>query len=158
LSSFEHTFLSYPIFWPITFFLLVFWTHFTQLFSQHFYSLFHSILQFISQHFTCSYLSILSVYFASILLVYSSIFNLLNLNFFTNFLPVYFSTFHFLFPRFTCLLNLRSFVVPDEISVERYFKIPHFWFRKGQFYLPFICYLFCLIFSSYFILHFHFIF
>ena len=38
-----------------------------------------------------------------------------------------------LFSRFTRLLKLRSFVVSDEISAERYFRIPHFGFRKGHF-------------------------
>jgi len=62
--------LSYPIFWPKTFFLLVFWTHFTQLFSQVstfyftvFYNLFPGILLrifqhlivFIFQHCICSF-------------------------------------------------------------------------------------------------------
>jgi len=118
--------VSYPICWPVAIFLFVFWTHFILLFSQHFTVYFTAFYQFISQHFTCLYLGILSVYFASILLVYSSIFNHLNLNFFTNILSVYFSTFNFYFLIFTRLLKLRSFVVSVKISAERYFKIPHF--------------------------------
>ena len=121
------TYLSYSIFWLVAFFLLVFWTHFTQVFSQHFTVYFTALYQFISQHFTCLCLSILSVYFTSILLVYSSSFIHLNLNLFLPNIPsVIFSTFHFYFLIFTRLLKLRSFVVSIKISAEMYFKTLHF--------------------------------
>jgi len=82
-------YMSYPIFLPIAFLLLVFWTHFYPVIFSSFYILFHNTLQFISQHstvyFPTSYLFIsqhLSVHFANILLVYSSAFIHLNLFFF----------------------------------------------------------------------------
>jgi len=88
---------------------------------------------FISQHFTYLYLSILSVYFANILLVYSSAFIHLKSQVFTNILSIYFFNVSLLFSYFTRLLKLRSFVVSDEIPAERYFKLPHFLVPKGQF-------------------------
>jgi len=124
-----------------------------------FYSLFHSILQFISQHVTCLYLNILSVYFASILLVYSSIFNLLNLNFFfiyQHFICLFFN-FSLSFLRFTRLLNLRSFVVSDKISAERYFKISHFlfWMDNFRFFLFYLYYFVFFTFYYFYLLIFY---
>jgi len=126
-----------PFFDQLLFFLLVFWTHFTQLFSQH--------LQFISQYFTVYfptyYLFIsqhLSVHFANIFI---SIF-------YQHFICLCFNL-SLLFPRFTHLLNLRSFVVSDEISAERYFKIPHFC-SEGTYLNFIIFYLYYFVFLSFY--------
>jgi len=67
-----------------------------------------------------------------------------------------FSNVSLLFSRFTFLLKkkLRSFVVPDEISAERYFKIPHF---RGRF-KPFYYLIFTLLFISLYFFIFIFVF
>ena len=141
---FVQVYMSYPIFLPIAFLLLVFWTHFYPVIFSSFYILFHNTLQFISQHstvyFPTSYLFIsqhLSVHFANILLVYSSAFIHLNLIFLPTFYLFVLQRFTFIFPFYSSLKNWEVSSFSDEISAERYFKILHFWFWKGQFYLPF---------------------
>jgi len=46
---------------------------------------------------------------------------------------ILFLIFFILFIRFWRFYSPSNFVVSDEISAERYFKIPHFWFRRENF-------------------------
>jgi len=58
-----------------------------------------------------------------------------------------------LFSPSTLLLKLRSFVVSDEISTERYFKIPHFSFTFILFhFILFICLFISFLFICYILL------
>jgi len=107
--------LSYLIFWPFCF---LFYSSFKfvllsySLKFLHFY--FTIFYQFISRHSTYLYLSILSVRFANILLVFSQIFIRLNLIFIFSFYNV-----SLLFSHFTRFYRLSSLVVSDEISAGR---------------------------------------
>jgi len=113
-------------------------------------SYFLKVLRFISQYFTvyfptfyCLFSNILLVYVSAFICSFCEHFARLFLSFypfkslfFTNILSVCFTMFHFYFPVLLVFKNWEVSSFSDEISAERYFKIPHFWFRMGQFYLP----------------------